>query len=72
MALGDFSNFLMRKIGEKYRPGIEGLRDRFMTVFNQLSRINVIALSMHKKALEHANSKVSTGTKSLSGNSHAN
>ena len=42
----------MRKIGEKYRDGMEGLLDRFINVFDQLSRINQIALSMHKKALK--------------------
>ena len=40
VALEDFSALLMRKIGYKYRPGMEGLLDRFMTVFNQISRIN--------------------------------
>ena len=52
ISLEDFSHFLMRKIGEKYRNGMEGLLDRFMSVFNQLSRINQIALSMHVKATE--------------------
>ena len=52
IALEDFSSFLMRKIGEKYRDGMEGLLDRFINVFDQLSRINQIALSMHKKAMK--------------------
>ena len=44
----------MRKIGEKYRDGMDGLLDRFVSVIDQLSRINQIALSMYKKALEVA------------------
>ena len=34
ISLEDFGNFLMRKIGEKYRNGMEGLLEKFMTVFN--------------------------------------
>ena len=57
ISLEDFSNFLMRKIGEKYRNGMEGLLEKFMTVFNQLARINSIALAMHGKAIETTSEK---------------
>ena len=52
MALEDFSDFLMRKIGEKYRDGIDGLLERFMTVFDQLAQINKIALTLHRSVTE--------------------
>lgn len=42
----------MRKIGEKYRDGMEGLLDRFVSVYDQFTRINLIVLSMHKKAID--------------------
>ena len=31
---------------------MEGLLEKFMTVFNQLARINSIAIAMHSKALD--------------------
>jgi len=40
MNLEDFSAFLMTKIGEKYSDGMDGLLQRFVSVFSQLARIN--------------------------------
>ena len=40
MPLEDFSAFLMTKIGEKYSNGMDGLLQRFVSVFSQLARIN--------------------------------
>ena len=36
----------------KYRDGTDGLLERFMAVFNQLSKIQGIALSLHARGLE--------------------
>ncbi len=40
--LEDFGAFLMQKIGNKYEDGIHGLRDRFITVFNQIATISTM------------------------------
>jgi hypothetical protein len=40
---------------------MEGLLDRFMSVFNQLSRINQIALTMHNKACEFGTQQKQSG-----------
>ena len=37
----------MQKIGNKYEDGVHGLRDRFVTVFNQVATISSITQRMH-------------------------
>ena len=45
--LDDFNQFLMGKIGRKYAGGLHGLRDRFVSVFNQIASVSSITQRMH-------------------------
>ena len=45
--LEDFNQFLMGKIGNKYAGGLHGLRDRFVSVFNQIASVSSITQRMH-------------------------